>query len=124
MARREYDFSPAKKEFVKLYHGYICATCGCDDPEHMTADHFIAADVTDAGVCMCQHCNTMKAALYIPEQFRFIPRDPIKALTHSEYKMCVSENRLAFKKWLLTFRYFKEGYNYNLKAIKFFKAPY
>lgn len=122
MARREHDFTAAHKDFVKAYFGNTCAICGDSNIRNLVVDHHISGDATDAGTCMCHYCNNLKGALNVPERFRFIPRDAVPV--NSDYLVKIHENQDAFKKWLLTFRYFQEGRQYNLKNITFFVAPH
>lgn len=115
MARRDFDFSPAQKVTIIAYFG-VCAACGADDS--LQADHWIAGDSADEGVCLCHHCNvTVKRNIYIPECYRLPCREPLNVITHSEYKAQVAANREAFAKWVSMFKYFVKGKDYRSKKI-------
>ena len=89
------------------------------------ADHWIAGDSSDEGVCLCHHCNVKaKGAKVIPERFRLTPREDFKTDSRQEYKMMVAANREAFVAWCAQFRNFVKGRTYNLRKIAYFEAPY
>jgi hypothetical protein len=122
MARRDYDFSKAKKDQIKAWYGFTCAACGAD--RNLSADHWIAADVNDQGVCLCNVCNGVKASINIPEIFRLAPKARLNIVTHAEYNMQIDANQEAFAKWVSQFRGFVKGRQYNLKNLKNYDAPY
>lgn len=123
MASRSFDFSDSKRDAIIRYYNGVCAACGADDALH--ADHWIAGDSEDEGVCLCSFCNVKaKGAKFIPNRFRLPARDSLNVVTHAEYKAQVKENREAFVKWTNQFRFTKPGKTYNWKNFKDFVAPY
>ena len=119
MARRDFDFTTAQKASIIAYFG-VCAACGADDA--LQADHWIAGDSADEGVCLCQHCNVVvKRNVYIPETFRLPYRAALNVVTHAEYKAQVAANREAFAKWVAMFKYFVKGKEYRSNKITHFK---
>lgn len=120
---RDFDFHPDTKAVIIAYFNNVCAACGADDALH--ADHWIAGDSSDEGVCLCHHCNVKaKGAKVIPERFRLTPREDFKTDSRQEYKMMVAANREAFVAWCAQFRNFVKGRTYNLRKIAYFEAPY
>ena len=101
---RSYDFSETKKERVKAAFSHTCAACGSDDPMMLSVDHWIAANKTDSGVCLCLYCNTIKGAAKIPESLRLNPRGKLKALLRDEYALQMAANREAWGVWVGIFR--------------------
>jgi len=104
MAHRKYDFSEAEKTRIKQAFGYICAACGSDDPDNLSADHWLSGDASDSGVCLCLFCNTVKGKTAIPESLRLNPRNPLKVISHPEYRLQVAANRKAFGVWVNFYR--------------------
>ena len=123
MTRRAYDFSDAKKQDVKEAFNTCCAACGNADSRALTVDHWIAGDANDAGVCLCQYCNTtIKGNIPAPEKFRLVSRQPLAQ--DAAYLGKMHENQDAFQAWINQFRFFREGFKYNLKKIQPLKTPY
>ena len=113
---RKCDFSQAKKTRVKAAFGYTCAACGCHDLRNMTVDHWIPAKKEDAGVCLCQHCNTLKGVTVLPCHLRLDPRDNVTL--DNMYFAHIEANRVKWARWL---RSFQGG---NVPERKMFVAPH
>lgn len=123
MASRDFDFTPTQKDAIKRYYGNTCAACGDSNERNLQADHWIAGDSQDTGICLCAYCNVnIKGSKYIPEMFRLIPREAVKI--DAAYLGKIHENQDAFKLWVAQFRFFRKNGKYNLRKIKFFEAPY
>lgn len=115
MARRDFDFTKPQKFVIIAYYG-VCAACGADDG--LQADHWIAGDATDEGVCLCYACNYAKSNTKVPAELRLAPRKPLDVITHAEYKLQIAANREAFANWVSKYRCAAK-----LKTA-YFKAPF
>lgn len=116
MARRDFDFTKAQKFVIIAYYGGVCAACGADDG--LQADHWIAGDSSDEGVCLCYACNYAKSNTRVPIELRLTPRESLNVITHQEYKQQVAANREAFANWVSKYRCAAK-----LKT-NYFKAPF
>lgn len=123
MAKRSFDFTESQKWAILAFYNNVCAACGADDALH--ADHWIAGESADDGVCLCAHCNVaVKGGKYIPEFFRLPPRDALNVVTHAEYKAQVAANRKAFAEWAAQFRFTVKGKHYRTDKFRQYNAPY
>lgn len=123
MARRSFDFHPATRAVILDYYGNVCAACGEQNARLMQADHWIAGESQDDGVCLCVYCNvSVKGNIYIPEFFRLAPR---KAVPQSEsYIEHVHANQDAFAAWVAQFRFCVKGKTYRRDKFKHLVTPW
>ena len=123
MGKRAFDFLPAKRESIKAYFGFVCAACGAQDRRSLSADHWIAGDAFDEGICLCIYCNvTIKRNIVIHEKFRLVPRNPVTL--DSEYLNKIHTNQDAFALWIRRYNMVASLKGANISRIKFFVAPY
>ena len=120
MARRSFDFKPADKIAIIAAYNNVCAACGADD--YLVADHWIAGDEKDSGVCLCQVCNGAKYNARVTEKIRLSPRIPFADMPHSEYKKKIADNRNAFAKWIASYRGITESRAKAMRIVQYVAA--
>lgn len=114
---RKFDFTAAEILAIKVAFGYVCAACGCDDEDHIEADHWVPGDKTH-GVALCRFCNATKHNHYLPIRPlspRVAPGDNDKAM----YKAMIKENRKVWAEYCGMYKSKKV----NIRKLKF-EAPF
>jgi len=123
MARRSFDFAPTTRATILAYFGNVCAACGEQNSRLMQADHWIAGESQDDGVCLCVYCNVnVKGNIYIPNFFRLAPRAAVQQ--GADYIERVHANQDAFADWVAQFRYCVKGKTYSNKKFKHLVTPW
>ena len=114
---RAYDFTETEILKIKNEFGFVCAACGCDDEEHIEADHWYPKN-KKYGVALCRFCNGSKGSAILPIK-PLLPRKAPGNNDKSMYKAMIKENR---KVWVEYCNRYKSNKK-DLRKLKF-EAPF